>query len=596
MKIEIYNFFQRIFYRLRRIFSYLPGFHWVSRWFKYSPIALVLIIVISFWGFNYLQNNKLTLIKTPIGKVMLDSYRSIRKISDIFYFNYAFKKSDLPIYELKIKPEDWSFLNKNLPEPFVGDRLTNEYRQTVPASFYYQGREYKVKVSYRGWVSNHWANNKKSWDINFKKGDLFNGLDSIKLIIPEDRGIIAEHFNNYRAKKMGLYPLVGSFIVFKINGQNQGLYFQLNPWDNTYLTSNNLIEETDMFAFKDLENNDLPNDTFKNIDYFEKTQEDPQRPKGNFDILNNLIDVLYNTSDDEFKKEIVEILDIDNFLAWQSHYLLSASNHNAFGNIRLFVDGRTGKLVFTPWDVNIYPPNPDLEKNITFLQARISMIPEFAYKRNKIIWDYVNHDSNLKDDLRFYDNIFEQIKVAIAQDSLKVYSTYWFFKKNQENRQLVIDNYQNIKNLLSDDQFLVSLSSGTNRSIYLDITNNSLPEIAISQVFIKNSESIYFKLFFDKNKNKIKDVGDEMIGLSTYNKQCQCQSFDFPREIILSVKKDLPANGEYGPLVYSPQSHRYFIEFSNNNHKIEDLKVGIKNVVTGKFVQPEIDIIKDENK
>ena len=82
-----------------------------------------------------------------------------------------------------------------------------------------------------------------------------------------------------------------------------------------------------------------------------------------------------------------------------------------------------------------------------------------------------------------------------------------------------------------------------------------------------------------------------MVGLSIYDEQCRCQSLKPASKIILSVKKDLPANGEYGSLVYLPQSHRYFIEVLKNNQPIGDLKIEVKNAVTGNLIQPEINII-----
>ena len=53
----------------------------------------------------------------------------------------------------------------------------------------------------------------------------------------------------YRAKKMGLYPLFNSFAVLNVNGKNNGVYFQLEAWDENYLAKHELIDETDMFAF-----------------------------------------------------------------------------------------------------------------------------------------------------------------------------------------------------------------------------------------------------------------------------------------------------------------------------------------------------------
>ncbi|PIP75719.1 hypothetical protein COW86_02185, partial [Candidatus Kuenenbacteria bacterium CG22_combo_CG10-13_8_21_14_all_39_9] len=105
-----------------------------------------------------------------------------------------FGRVDIPEYQLEINPEDLRKLEENIPPAvvngvFVGhSELNEEYQISVPAVFTYQNKKYKVKVSLRGDYENHWTDIKKSWQIEFDKENLFFGIETIKLILPYDRG------------------------------------------------------------------------------------------------------------------------------------------------------------------------------------------------------------------------------------------------------------------------------------------------------------------------------------------------------------------------------------------------------------------------
>ena len=378
MAINIKNQFYRL---IKLIIRYIKIWRFI-----FVVVFIVFLMLLGLLTANYLQGGKMAVISSPVGKIFLSPYRLLRKSSNFLYLGYELKNHDLPTYKLIIDPKDLKFLNNNLPEPFVGNRLTDEYRRRVPAIFYYQDHEYKVEVSYRGWVSNHWGNAKKSWDIKFDKDNPFKGLSGLNLIIPEDRGIGLEYYNNYRAKKLGLYPLFSSFIVLEINGRNNGMYFAVEPWDENYLAKHELIDDVDMFAFdEDRHRYDRDMDIFEDVQYFSKKESNSLYQNKDYSLVIKLVDLINNSDDEEFKKEIVKILDIDNFLTWQAHYILSSSVHNDLSNIRFFIDRSTGKIIFVPWDVNMREPDQNLEKSMFSLYSRITMIPEFAHKRNKIL-------------------------------------------------------------------------------------------------------------------------------------------------------------------------------------------------------------------
>ena len=109
----------------------------------------------------------------------------------------------LPSYQLTIDPADLRKIEESLPtelpSPWYGNVfLTEDAKEWVKGTFRADGEEYNVDVRVRGDIFNHWAYRKKSWRIKFDGDRLFHGIREMNLIIPEDRGWIAEPLAAFR--------------------------------------------------------------------------------------------------------------------------------------------------------------------------------------------------------------------------------------------------------------------------------------------------------------------------------------------------------------------------------------------------------------
>lgn len=527
-------------------------------------------------------------IRTPLGRVLLEPYHAVKKIPDIFYLVYAFGKNDLPVYELKIDSKDLKFLNENLPEAYSGERLTDEYRESVPATFIYQGQEYKVKVSYRGYISNHWANPKKSWDINFNNKSPFKGLDGLKLIIPEDRGVVLEYLNYYRARKFGLYPMWSHFAVLKVNGHNNGVYFVNEPWDKEYLAKYELLDETDMFAYDDnWERTDREFDSFEEMALYTKQADNPFDPFSNYAPLDKFFALVNgDESLDVFAKEIVKIVDVEKFLNLQALRSLASSPHNVYRNIRFFTNRENGKLVFIPWDVGVFEPDSDLELVTSKFYGKMRLAEEFAYRRNKILWDYVSSDENLEDDLRYYDDAFKEIRAALVTDWKKAVSTRSIFKMYRENRELLIDNFRNVKDILSDARASIIVYWQNGVPVYFDVANDKAPEVSISSVAMEGFEKpINFEIYSDTNETGVFDAGDKLIAASETSEENIVIANSVGQ--ILSAKRainDSETPGVFDTIAYLPKSYRFFIKIKDVGG-VKDIKIKLNNALSGGDVE-----------
>ena len=321
----------------------------------------------------------------------------------------------LPVYELNLNPDNYVFLSRNLPGPAQTRILTAEYKKSVPAKFNYQGQEYNVDVRYYGTDFAHWARTKKSWQIIFDDIAPFNSQTVINLIIPEEQDMYLKALSHYRAKKMGLVVPESQFVVLKVNGQTQGVYWQVEDFTPAFLERNHL-PVGNLYRVVDGE--------------WQKAVRDEISKDDNYAELALLLDLLNNTSDEEFFNKIPFILDIDNLLKWQVHSLLMG-NFPAGGqnNLSLYWHPALGKFsILSP-----VSNNP--------LVKRVLTNPEWLKQRNRILADYVSNQSNLEADLAYFDQLVKQTQTAIFQDYRKNFSNHDLIRHTELSRQQMIDRF-----------------------------------------------------------------------------------------------------------------------------------------------------------
>jgi len=375
----------------------------------------------------------------------------LTKLTDIIFLSSSFKKHSLPVYEVTINPDNYIVLNQNLPDPKeTGGILPSQAKQYVPAKLTYQNEEFDIQVRYRGFDFDHWTRPKKSWRIKFKDNQPFFSQTAINLIIPEDRGMYLEELSNFRAKKMGLIVPDSQFVVLKVNGQTQGVYWQIEHWTPAFLEKKelpigNLYGDIDQMVSRDQQK-----PIYQSIFFWKKYVQDEIFEDDNYAEIATLLELLNNTSDQEFFQKLPLILDMDSFLAWQAHSILMGSIHqDSIHNIRLYWHPALGKFYVFPWDV--------LGGRVSWpvdyhpLVARVLKNPDWLNQRNQILADYVSKPDNLQQDLDYYDQLARQTKTAIFQDYRKFFSNIGYLQQTKKTRQQIKAQFQLIKQSLADN-------------------------------------------------------------------------------------------------------------------------------------------------
>lgn len=131
----------------------------------------------------------------------------------------------LPTVELKISEKHKREIHTLVEKLKKIQVLKDSDKTWFPAKFYADNEEFDVKIRLRGDLSNHWAHDKKSWRVKFRKDHLYKGLREINFIIPDDKFYEVESVAYAMARRLGVLVPHSGFVNMKINSVPMGAYF-----------------------------------------------------------------------------------------------------------------------------------------------------------------------------------------------------------------------------------------------------------------------------------------------------------------------------------------------------------------------------------
>jgi len=418
----------------------------INRVFRRRTILILGVgIFLLFLLISIMSPNATERWQSPIYQLAIHTYRSIEKLQDVPYLAYIIRKNNLPTYNIVIDPRDITAMNAGLPKDMVKGRLLDEHKVRVNALFQTTQYESKVKIRYRGRGPNHWNSLKKSYHVDFPDEQPFNGFESIKFNIPEDRGYVVEPLNFYRAEKFGMVAPQPWFTNLKLNGQAMGVYIAIPHWTTTLIEHNKRPETSNIFGIIDISRQETMERNFfdpVNIEYWEDytKQEIPPADKK---ALSEFLSFVTHASDTEYAKLLPAVVDMDALYGWLIMNTLAASTHqNMHVNIILFRDTSTGKFQPIPWDTQLYPYEPvHLESHP--LIGRTLSIPAFREEYLRRLTAYTSQE-NLTDDLAFYDAVWESIRIPLYQDFAKAPLSKETRASRIRSRELIEKNFSRV--------------------------------------------------------------------------------------------------------------------------------------------------------
>ena len=537
---------------------------------------------------------------TIIGEMPASVRGTIEFIRDMPYWIYKIKPVSLPVYRLYIDTDEYQKIIDALPES--GDEvLSDELRKKIPALFVYDGKKMDVKVNLHGDMYNNWIFKKKSWQIRFQNGELFDGTSKINLLLPDDEAVYAgEYLNTYRAKKMGLAAPENKFIVLQINDGPKMLYYQKEGWTPEFLVKNFGSSNGNLYG----EAGALTDPIFESTMWWKKFNN-VAGEENNFSDLAYLLDLIKNADNAAFKDEIVKIIDMNTFYNWQIHSMLAGSIHqDVTHNMRIYFDKDKKKFFLIVWDVSVWDyieignfERPrfgkviyDLDVSYNPLVNRILNIPEFLLERNRRLWEYVKDDTNINEDVAYLDQATEKIKPAVFQDTQKYDRNGKADATMQRVRSNLLNNYAFLREQLGKSNFFATISyQSTSTIATIDFSYVSASPINFNGLLVSRVSSSPFNnflLYEDSDRNGRFDWQDTKIANLKYE-----NGMLSARELDLLLYSDRIDNDYYEPITVRMTDKKFFVvaplPFTIQNPNIS---FDLFNAITGTIINSLIHV------
>jgi len=385
----------------------------------------------------------------------------LAKLTDIFYQPWFLPSTSIPEYRLLVDPQDLTGLYQSLPNPSTQAVLSNSPK--ISGQLFFQDQTYAVDLKIHGDLRNHWGMTKKSWAIKLADNQSIDGINEFKFILPADRSLLLESFALHLAEKFDLITPRHWFANLYINNQLQGIYYVREDYSDSMLKANQL-PDGDIFTEIDDPNNRTSTgvpfpgsvELWMDVKHWKKAHNGFRQNPDDFSRLEQLIALLNQADDDQFKNHIGELVDLDYFFRWQAHAMLLGSFHQDFQhNQVLYLNPATNKFEIIPKEF-VVNAEVDLSKPHNSLADRILSIPEFRDQRDQVLFNYLTTE-NLNSDLDFFNQLFNTYKPFFYRDHKKWLSNWGFNQTTMRQQSQYQLRFETLRDLLSHTTKLVFL-------------------------------------------------------------------------------------------------------------------------------------------
>ena len=559
--------------------------------FCLSIFCILFVFLNIFFMFFFALHYKTEVLSTIPGKLFYPVYKDARRIIKFtLNLSYVFKMyggGPIPEYYLSIDPADLKKLDDNLPDildPAVlnGEKrawLTGPFAVAVPAHFIYKDVDYDVEVRYRGDNASHWTRAKRSWQVTFKKKNPFFGTRTIKLIIPQDRKYFGEELNNYRARKLGLFPPDSQFVKLHINGVSYGVYFQIEDWTSSYLEKKQLPSNSNFYSPSDEMLYGEPSGSviWGAVEYWNKKVRDTVTTFDNYGELDYLISLFNDVKAGKSGtyEKLKRIVDLDNFYKWNIITVMSGTDHQVGPNTRLFFNNSSGQFQFVPWDASFETKSGVVNAFSGTVASILLEDPHIALEQKKVLWNYVNDTDARADDLAYYDTLYAQFKAHFYADWKKADNNFTFDATAQRIRNSVINRPKQLSSLLQNNESNASVwFDARKRMMRLTIRVTNYSGLLLREIDISTDVNQTAQLYYDTNSNNLYDRDDALLARSTYNTEKGLLHFTMDNDVLLHAAFRF---------VDKPVEHNLFVVFQKEDRQLalDGVVLRAVNAVTG---------------
>jgi len=451
-----------------------------------------------------------------------------------FRTRHLLLKSGLPIYDISISKQEYAIIERTIEQAKRQGWMDDELKVWARAKFFHNGQKYNVKIRARGDLPSHWMKPKKSWRIKFgnrklaqdgkviEEPNFFDGKRQINLIVPADRRYVLSLFVNEVMRDYGLVVPRDRFVILRINGAVQGLYYEVEHFDQPLLAGNRR-PETAVYGqsdramhFEQYTKLGTPIASDARYDIGSVRQMVDAESTLGLRAMEVLLEHSRNPTPANFRRARA-VLDWEKYLRFRIMTTLCNTNHVRFGsdNLRLYFDQSRGLLEPVPWDLHVtrLPKEPG---TIDFwnnhgpdeLQRATLMDPQLRLERNRMLWELVA-DGGKKLVERF-NRIHDRIRPLAWADVL---TTPVQGHKMDILRDDFVYNVDRVHKVLSLSSANVTYRLEASDRAAVEVAATNFSGIALQALEISDPGTVEgsYALYEDANDNGELDDGDALL-------------------------------------------------------------------------------------
>lgn len=295
----------------------------------------------------------------------------------------------------------------------------------VPAVLKIGNNRYKISLSYRGNVIRD--KKKRSYRIVFEKPFTKNGAHELHLNAEfSDISLCRNKLSLDFFDRIGVISPHSRHILLYVNGYCKGIYLEIESLDQYLLEKRNLPDGAIIYATNNRANFSLitkKNEPKKRLDQGYTLKYGNKEDMEHLRSFIAMINVLKN---EDFKREIVNILDVDKYLRWLCGVVCTQNYDGFIHNYALYKNGETNLYEISPWDYdgtwgrNLHGRLLDYDyvpvTGYNTLTGRILHFPEFKSKYKEILSSILDNDFTVEVQAPIINELLEKIKPYISLD------------------------------------------------------------------------------------------------------------------------------------------------------------------------------------
>jgi spore coat protein H len=307
----------------------------------------------------------------------------------------------------------------------------------VPAVLKIGGNRYSIGLSYRGNVIR--KKKKKSYNIVFQKPFTVNGAHEFHLNAEfNDVSLCRNKLSLDFLDRIGVISPHSRHILLYINGFCKGIYLEIESFDQFLLQKRKLPKGSIIYATNYHANFSLLTPGKELKTHLDEGYTVKYGDKNDLSRLESLITMTNTLHNDEFEKQIEQVLDVDQYLTWLAGVVCTQNFDGFIHNYALYQNSTTGVFEITPWDydgtwgrdLHGQPLAHDFIPITGYntLTGRLLHFDHFKKKYREILSSILDNEFTIKTQAPYIDELFQIVIPFIRLDP--------FIKASEQNFKL----------------------------------------------------------------------------------------------------------------------------------------------------------------